>query len=349
MIGRVQAVVDGSRSASERTERVGVGGVGRHEADIGPRGAAAAATHEGDVIAAVGQQRGSGGADGTGPDDEVVGHGDALSSDTLVLRAVLSDCCLWQGKSRAVLTIVATALEGGQGFSMPKTRAGGVRARARGQMTEEVVAVARRHLAEQGAAGLSLRAVARDLGMVSSAVYRYVPSRDALLTLLIVRGYDALGDAVERADSTRRRGDIRGRWRSVCSATRGWASENPQEWGLVYGSPVPGYAAPQDTVGPASRLPRVLSAILSEAVARGCVDVPPARSPRRLRTLIAPVRSMIGGDVPDEATARMVMAYSHLVGAVSFELGGHLVNGVTDQDAWFTEQVQRLADFVGLR
>ena len=79
------------------------------------------------------------------------------------------------------------------------TAATGARARVRAELTEEILAAARRQLAEQGSAALSLRAVAREVGMVSSAVYRYFPSRDHLLTALIVDAYDGLGAAVERA------------------------------------------------------------------------------------------------------------------------------------------------------
>ena len=81
---------------------------------------------------------------------------------------------------------------------MPAT-ATGARARVRAEITQEILDAARRQLAEQGSASLSLRAVAREVGMVSSAVYRYFPSRDHLLTALIVDAYDSLGAAVERA------------------------------------------------------------------------------------------------------------------------------------------------------
>ena len=70
------------------------------------------------------------------------------------------------------------------------------RERARAELTDEIKAVARRQLATVGAQGLSLRAVSRELGMVSSALYRYFPSRDDLLTALIIDGYNAVGDAV---------------------------------------------------------------------------------------------------------------------------------------------------------
>ena len=73
------------------------------------------------------------------------------------------------------------------------------RARARAELTNEIKATARRHLAEVGAPALSLRAVARELGMASSAVYRYFASRDELLTALIVDAFDAVGAAAEEA------------------------------------------------------------------------------------------------------------------------------------------------------
>ena len=73
----------------------------------------------------------------------------------------------------------------------------GARARRRDDVTRRVLEIGRRHLTEYGAAALSLRAVTRDLGMVSSAVYRYVESRDELLTLLVVDAYTELGDVVD--------------------------------------------------------------------------------------------------------------------------------------------------------
>ena len=127
----------------------------------------------------------------------------------------------------------------------------GVRARVRAELTREIAEVARRHLASDGAAALSLRAVARELGMASSAVYRYFPSRDDLLTALIIDAYDALGEAAEKADAERPRADLLGRWQAACAAVRAWALDHPHEYALVYGSPVPGYAAPEATIGPA--------------------------------------------------------------------------------------------------
>ncbi|MFY9891603.1 MAG: TetR family transcriptional regulator, partial [Streptosporangiaceae bacterium] len=113
--------------------------------------------------------------------------------------------------------------------------AASIRARVRAEMTDEIKAVARRHLAAEGA-NLSLRAVARDMGMVSSALYRYFASRDDLLTALILDAYNALGAAVEEADgAVSDRADLRGRWRSATRAVRGWALASPAEYALLYG------------------------------------------------------------------------------------------------------------------
>src|SRR5882757_2934267 len=126
------------------------------------------------------------------------------------------------------------------------------RQRARDELTREITDEARRQLAHAGADGLSLRAVSRELGMVSSALYRYFPSRDHLLTALIIDAYNAIGIAAESAD--RSSGDPAARWLSVWAGTRAWAQAHRHEYALIYGSPVPGYRAPQDTTGPAGRV-----------------------------------------------------------------------------------------------
>src|ERR1017187_1392055 len=139
------------------------------------------------------------------------------------------------------------------------------RDRARAELTREIKSEARRQLAAEGAQRLSLRAVARELGMASSALYRYFSSRDDLLTALIIDAYDAIGESAERAVAALPRTDIRGRWRACWHAVRGWAIAHPHEYALIYGSPVPGYSAPQETIAPASRMAAVLGGLLSDA------------------------------------------------------------------------------------
>jgi AcrR family transcriptional regulator len=207
----------------------------------------------------------------------------------------------------------------------------GVRARARAELTRAIIDTGRRQLALEGPAALSLRAVARELGMVSSAVYRYVASRDDLLTLLIIDAYDDLGAAAERVEARVPRADLNGRFLAVGRAVRAWALEHSHDFALIYGSPVPGYAAPQDTIGPATRVPALLIAVLQDAVTTGAYDADAASPvPAAVHRALAPVRSGVPDDVPDDLVIRGLMAWTYLVGAVSFELFGQRQNVISD-------------------
>lgn len=222
------------------------------------------------------------------------------------------------------------------------------RQRSREALTAEILEAARGQLAEVGASELSLRAVARELGLASSAVYRYVPNRDALLTRLIVQGYDALGEAAEAADDPAR--TPRERWCAVCAAVRDWARAHPHQWSLLYGSPVPGYAAPRDTVAAAARAGAVLGRVLGDAARSGQLPVR-AVDDGGTALLEHEVVELLGGEHPaldDDVRARALLAWTSAYGLVSFELFGHLTGVVTDRDAFFAAQVERLADVVGL-
>jgi len=100
---------------------------------------------------------------------------------------------------------------------MPEQTAPTARARARAGMIDDIKAAARQRLATEGP-NLSLRAVARDIGVVSSAVYRYFASRDELLTALIIDAYNNLGDAAEAAEAAVDRSDLAGRHAAICHA-----------------------------------------------------------------------------------------------------------------------------------
>jgi AcrR family transcriptional regulator len=230
------------------------------------------------------------------------------------------------------------------------------RERARAELTREITEEARRQLAETGAQGLSLRAVARELGMVSSALYRYFPSRDDLLTALIIDAYNALGEVAETAIAAG--ATPRVRWLAACHAIRGWALAHPHEYALIYGSPVPGYRAPQATVGPASRVPRAFMGVLRDAVADG--DMPAAddgavAGPRlggALAGQAAVITALVTGPglptVPPEVVVRAVIAWTQLFGMISFELFGQFVGSFEPADALFEYAVAQLAAFVGL-
>ncbi|MCT9933002.1 TetR/AcrR family transcriptional regulator [Planotetraspora sp. A-T 1434] len=224
------------------------------------------------------------------------------------------------------------------------------RERVRAELVREITDIARRHLATDGAGGLSLRAVARDMGMVSSAIYRYFPSRDDLLTALIIDGYNAIGEAVEEADAACARDDFAGRWLAVCRAVRHWALARPHEYALLYGSPVPGYRAPEDTIEPASRDTVVYGRIISEAFRAGRLSPPEIcpSPPGVLSSDAEAVRTLMPG-VSDDVVTRAIIAWTGLFGMVNFELFGQFNNVITHRDELFDHNIVCLGHLIGLQ
>lgn len=232
------------------------------------------------------------------------------------------------------------------------------RDRARAELTREITEEARRQVASEGAQRLSLRAVARELGMVSSALYRYFPSRDDLLTQLIIDAYDGLGEAVEQADHDLPVREVRARWTAKCAAARAWAIAHRHEYALIYGTPVPGYQAPEATVGHAGRVPTALLRVVKDAHDAGLLAepsggaAPSAATPGTLAPELAAqgelVASLVGIDLPAAAAVRAVIAWSQLSGMIGFELFGTFAGSFDPADAFFTEAVARMADLVGL-
>jgi AcrR family transcriptional regulator len=245
---------------------------------------------------------------------------------------------------------MATPQEGQVAPSVPRT----ARARARAEITSEILDAGRRYLATDGASGLSLRAIARDLGMASSAVYRYVASRDELLTKLIIEAYDSLGAAAETAEGAVDRADLAGRWAAVCTAVRAWATANPNEYALIYGSPVPGYVAPTDTIVPASRAANLLLAILFDADRHqaGAGSEPYGDESPAWSQALRPLRDAIPAGVSASSIQTALMVWSALFGVISFELFGQFHNVVAEdavyREAFFGECVRRWAAQLGL-
>jgi AcrR family transcriptional regulator len=218
-------------------------------------------------------------------------------------------------------------------------------------MIGEIKAVARRHLETDGA-NLSLRAVARDMGMVSSAVYRYFASRDELLTALILDAYNDLGATVEAADAAMTdRADLRGRWLAAARAVRGWALGKPAEYALLFGTPVPGYAAPQDTIAAAARTSLVLIQILADGHGAGVLTTGttvPVRLASAVRADLAAVATQIAPGLPEELLLLGMTGWLELFGTVSFELFGQLNNVIEARAQFFDQQMELMSDLMGL-
>ncbi len=220
-------------------------------------------------------------------------------------------------------------------------------------MTAEILAVASAHVARDGAAALSLRSIARDLGMAPSALYRYFDGRDALLSALILDAYEALARTAERAadQAEQESADDAERWLSVPRALRLWALEHPHQWGLIFGTPVPGYEAPQDTVEPYARVAAALVRPLVAAKEAGRLRPDDQARPvsDELRAAVAPVSD---GLLPGMAVEKVVMAlqaWTAIIGTISLEVFGHWRNTVWEPGLLFEATIRRLAESLGLQ
>lgn len=225
------------------------------------------------------------------------------------------------------------------------------RERARAKVNREILRIGREQLGEVGAAALSLRAVARELGMVSSAIYRYVPSRDELLTRLIDDAYNSLGEAVEADIAGTASERSLARWVSAAHTIRRWALDRPHEYSLLYGSPVPGYAAPEQTAVSGTRATRALLSIVSDAHEQKGLTKRRGAQPSidpDLAADFATLRTAVDLDIDDVVVLDVLIAWSQLFGLVSFELFSQTRGVVEHHEALFDAAVRRLATSIGL-
>lgn len=220
------------------------------------------------------------------------------------------------------------------------------RERARVDTMQRILESGRQQLAEHGAAALSLRAVARDLGMVSSAIYRYVGSRDELLTALIIEGYRDLAEVAEAAVTGRAAPGRR--FVALCEAVRRWAHDHPHQHALIFGSPVPGYRAPQDTVAEAARVHVAAICLVETAWETGdLTDSPAPVIGQALRRQAQDLRAALDTTLPEPVLVRFVAAWTQVFGVISFDLFGQLVGSFEPGDQMCTYTFRTAARTIG--
>lgn len=220
------------------------------------------------------------------------------------------------------------------------------RQRLRDATAEEIKAVARLLMAREGTSALNLRAIARELGMTPSALYRYFPSRDAILTALITDAYDSVGQAVEDACA---RSPADGTCTGILAAVhtfRRWALDHPQEFGLIYGAPVPGYQAPpEETLKAAMRTTDVLLSLLRRAIDQGLVTVPGGDEelPPGLRRPLQEVAHHKGHGLSAAEAAAAMRFWFVLLGSISAEVYGHMSPDLIAEGEPFFDHTMRRA------
>ncbi|MGV9274985.1 TetR/AcrR family transcriptional regulator [Streptomyces griseosporeus] len=195
------------------------------------------------------------------------------------------------------------------------------RERYRAQVRAEIKQRAWDQIATAGAPGLSLNAIAKQMGMSGPALYRYFASRDELITELIRDAYRSLADTIRTAAASG--ADLAG----LGQALRAWALDDPQRYFLVYGTPVPGYHAPDDITLIASE---IMDALLNAAQPAGAAaDTPPDDDPDTpLEAHLAQHRQWAADHpAPPAALRRALRFWTRLHGILSLELAGHF-NGM---------------------
>ncbi|WP_411145622.1 TetR/AcrR family transcriptional regulator [Streptomyces sp. x-80] len=209
------------------------------------------------------------------------------------------------------------------------------RERYRQQVRAEVKERAWEQIAEAGASALSLNAIARQMGLSGPALYRYFASRDELITELIRDAYRSL------ADTFRDTGSPEGAHpAALARALRRWALDDPQRYFLVYGTPVPGYHAPQDITGIASE---IMSTLLDAWMTAGPGGAP-AGAAGALDAYLADHRPWAAGHpaAPPAVLRRALSFWSRLHGLLSLELAGHFTGMELDPELLFAAEVDAL-------
>ncbi|MBB5121655.1 TetR family transcriptional regulator [Streptomyces eurocidicus] len=225
---------------------------------------------------------------------------------------------------------------------MTGTGTTGRRARLRAETTAEIKSVALGLMASGGPGAITLRAIAREMGMTANAIYGYFATRDELVTTLIDDVYTSLADAAGDTDPAAAPAD---RIRVWAHAFRGWALANPEGFRLIYGDPVPGYQAPEGGAAPdaAHRVCASLTALAAAAWPRAerlyadsdfqWSDFDPA--------LLDKVRPAFPG-LPPAGVALALRIWGHLHGLVTLEIYGHLHTQTTNPDKLFRDELTQL-------
>jgi AcrR family transcriptional regulator len=203
------------------------------------------------------------------------------------------------------------------------------RERYRAQVRAEIKERAWEQIATAGASALSLNAIAKQLGMSGPALYRYFASRDELITELIREAYRSLAETLRASSTTG--ADLAG----LAHALRGWALEDPQRYFLIYGTPVPGYHAPEDITGIASEIMRTLL----DACTALAPDAPAAPFSAHLEDH----RDWAGDHpAPSAALHRALAFWTRLHGVLSLELAGHFTDMGFDPALFFAAELDDL-------
>lgn len=213
-------------------------------------------------------------------------------------------------------------------------------------LQEAIKETAWKQAAEYGAAALSLRAIARELKITAPAIYNYFPSRDHLVTALIVDAYTSLGDSQKSALESASRKSGAARFSALGAAYRDWAIAYPQRYQLIFGTPIPDYAAPEDgTTSAAAWALLPLIETLQSIYGEGILRVDRLAKPTvKLKSMLEAWRQFTGGVAEAEVLYMAYVIWSRVHGLVALELGGQLPPFFTDPGEVFRREIATMID-----
>jgi AcrR family transcriptional regulator len=205
-----------------------------------------------------------------------------------------------------------------------------------------------KHIAEEGAPALSLRAIARDLKITAPAIYNYFPNRDALVTALIIDAYTSFGDSQLAARDAIPQADLVRRIYAIGLAYRQWAHKYPQRYQLIFGTPIPGYQAPLMEVLPsAARSLSVLVSVVEQFRAAGKLKI---KSFPKVQAEFKGGFEMwkkYGGEVDILSLTVAMVIWARVHGIVSLEIAGNLPPfGTSGDDLYLYEMNSITQQFV---
>jgi AcrR family transcriptional regulator len=221
------------------------------------------------------------------------------------------------------------------------------RERIRTDTIAEIKAAALDQIAELGGPALSIRGVARAIGMSPAGLYRYYPGRDALLTDLIADAYNDLAGTVEGAIASSTSREFKTRFVTAVLAYRRWGLDNPNRFLLIFGTPIPGYVAPEGgpTVEANRRMGQAFFGLAAEAWSRGRLEEPTTgRRPTPGEKELAGEIGQMAPGFPPRLISSLLGAWAEWHGLVTLEITRQLDWLYPDTEVFVRERVGRLAD-----
>ena len=210
------------------------------------------------------------------------------------------------------------------------------------QLQEVIKETAWRQIAETGAAALSLRSIARELGITAPAIYNYFADRDALVTALIVDAYTSLGESQIEAIATLPEEDLKTRFKALGLAYREWAVTYPQRYQLIFGTPIPNYVAPDDVTFPAAA-----NAIVPLATTIQALYSSGQLHAERLASMTTALKSMLEAwqqfqPADLEVLHLTIVVWSRVHGLVMLEIGNHTPPVIADMGEIFRREIETM-------